>query len=261
MGKVTSLNEFDKLFDSVYPQQINLKSFDKKKELCPEIWKDNDLKKIIKKHLKSIAENFIDDLEMPDFKIKDIMFVGSMAGYNWSKYADIDLHILTDFSSLKKHGDKETLKKLFDLKKNDWNAKHHILIYGYPIEIYIQDTEESNASDGVYSIKYGKWVKIPHFSNEHIDRELVKKQASQYINIIDRIEELSNKSISKKQCAHLKDEIEKLHDEIVSGRRSGIASEGEYSAQNIIFKVLRRSGHLEKIRDIKTKLFDKIQSL
>lgn len=256
-----SINEIDKILDSVYPQQINLKSFEKKPVLNPRIWIHNNLKKAIRKHLEIIAVNFVKDFEMPDCKIQDIVMVGSMAGYNWSKYSDIDLHIIIDFDSLSKYGSHDLLKKYFDMMKNDWNSKHDILIYGYPVEIYVQDTKEKNESNGVYSIKYGRWIKIPSSKNVTIDRELIKKQASQYINIIDKIEELSKQNLTKRQCSILKREIKRIHDEIVNDRRSSLKKSGEFSAQNIIFKVLRRSGHLAKIRDIKNNLYNRINSL
>ena len=153
------------------------------------------------------------------------------------------------------------MKKFFDLKKNDWNQKHNILIYGYPVEIYIQDIDEVNQSNGIYSIKYAKWVKIPTSDGGEMDKELIKRQASQYINIIDKIEELSNLNLNKRQCSILKNEIKKIHDEIVKGRRETLPKEGEFGSANIVFKVLRRSGHLQKMKEIKTRLFDKINSL
>ena len=30
----------------------------------------------------------------------DILIVGSIASFNWSKYSDIDLHIITDFKAI-----------------------------------------------------------------------------------------------------------------------------------------------------------------
>ena len=122
---INSINEFEQIFDEVYPHQINLKSFEKKDILCPSIWQNADLKKIIRQHLKNIAMDFIEDFEM-NLIPYDIVLVGSIAGYNWSKYSDIDLHIILDFSRYEEQGSKETLKKLFDAYKNAWNLKHKI---------------------------------------------------------------------------------------------------------------------------------------
>ena len=170
-----SITEFDSIFDKIYPQQINLKSFASKDHLCPAIWKDNALRPIVRKRLISIARDFIENLDDNIVvHATDIVLVGSIAGFNWSKYSDIDLHIMVNYKSLEKYGTRETLKSLFDMKKNDWNAKHDILIYGYPVEMYIQGDDETNASDGVYSVKYGQWVKIPQGGSEPVHKELIK---------------------------------------------------------------------------------------
>ena len=255
------LNEIEQIFDKIYPRQINLKSFDKKDRLNPTIWSNGSLKKIVRIHLKKIANEFIESLEMPELKISDIVVVGSIAGYNWSKYSDIDLHIPVDFKSLSEYGTPETLKKLFDLKRGKWNDSHNVRIYGYEVELYIQDTSEENASDGIYSVKYDKWVHFPVGNNMQIDRELVKALAAQYINIIDKMEELAHKLKSVRACKVLYDEVDKIHDEIVMGRREGIAAEGENAAKNIVFKVLRRTGHIGKTNDLKIYLKDRIDSV
>ena len=78
---INSINEFEQIFDEVYPHQINLKSFEKKDILCPSIWQNADLKKIIRQHLKNIAMDFIEDFEM-NLIPYDIVLVGSIAGYN-----------------------------------------------------------------------------------------------------------------------------------------------------------------------------------
>jgi len=261
MPKLVSLNEVDAILDSVYPSQINLKSFDKKQDLNRKIWgSDNKLKKVIRKHLVAIANDFMDDFDM-GIKIDDIVFVGSLAGYNWSKYSDVDLHIMVDFSKLSEYGNPETLKKLFDMKKNDWNKQHDVLIYGYPVEIYVQEKNEENASNGIYSVKYDKWIKIPSSDDYELNKELIKTQASQYINIIDKIEELTGRLLTKRQCKILRDEVVKLNDEIIQGRRDAIAEAGEYAPGNIVFKVLRRSGHIGKLKEIKSYLFDKINTI
>ena len=148
--------------EEVFPEQINLKSFEEKSELNPKIWTDRcDLRKIVRQRLYEIGMNFIKNIDDMDIKVEDILFVGSLAGYNWSKYSDVDLHIIVDFEALRKYATPEILKQNFDRIKNDWNQKHQILIYGYEVEMYVQDINEENASDGIYSVKYGKWVKVP----------------------------------------------------------------------------------------------------
>ena len=94
-----------------------------------------------------------------------------------------------------------------------------------------------------------------------LNKELIKTQASQYINIIDKIEELTDRLLTKRQCMILREEVVKLNDEIIQGRRDAIAEAGEYAPGNIVFKVLRRSGHIGKLKEIKAYLFDKINTI
>lgn len=98
--------------DEISPEQVNLKSFDEKDTLCPSVFnlKTGDLKKVIRKRLIKIARDFISNIdEFPEIRIYDIILVGSLAQFNWSKYSDVDLHVVVDYSKLSKYGTKETL--------------------------------------------------------------------------------------------------------------------------------------------------------
>ena len=115
----------------VKPEQINLKSFEFKKELSPKIWKDNKLKKHIRQRLLDIANEFIETTDLDIIPI-DIVLVGSIASFNWSKYSDIDLHIIVDFKAL--NDNEELVKNYLYAKKCAWNDKHKDLkIYGYDV--------------------------------------------------------------------------------------------------------------------------------
>ena len=128
----------DELFDKLYPNQINLKSFEVKKSLNPRIWKNGILDSTIRKRLIEIAKEFITTIKIEKLPVIDIIMVGSSASYNWSKYSDIDLHILVDFSKIKDITNEDVLKDYFSCKKNDWNNKHEDLtIHNYPVELYI----------------------------------------------------------------------------------------------------------------------------
>lgn len=95
-----NLLEMDQLLDSVMPNQINLKSFDNKKDLNSDIWYNCKMKENIRNQLLKIAYEFIETLKIDWTEPIDIVIVGSIAGYNWSKYSDIDLHIIYDFSKI-----------------------------------------------------------------------------------------------------------------------------------------------------------------
>ena len=243
----------------ITPDNINLKSFDIKNELTPKIWVNNKLKENVRKRLLKIAQEFLDTTGI-DFIPVDIVLVGSITGFNWSKYSDIDLHIIADFSKL--NDDVELIKNYFMAKKCLWNDKHKDLtIYDYDVELYVQDVNEENASNGVYSIKYNQWVKIPKFAHASLKRNIIKQLSSFYINKINYYNDKFDELTSDRSFLLLESKVNYLYDLIVKGRKSSLAKEGEQAAGNIIFKVLRRSGHLGMLNDLKRKLFDKINSI
>ena len=257
-----NINELDRIFDEYYPEQINLKSFEEKDGLCPRIWDgEGRLKRLIRIRLWQIAMDFISNIDDMDIPVEDVVIVGSIAGYNWSKYSDIDLHIMVDFSALSDYAGPVVLKQNFDAKKNAWNEKHEILIYGYPVELYVQDVNDTNGTDGMYSVKYGRWLKIPKGGNELWDRTLIRTQSAQYLNQIDRFAVMAQECRSKTAARMILKEVEKVYDEIVKNRRYAIAADGEFAPMNIVFKVMRRTGAIQKMKDTKTLLYDKIRTL
>ena len=44
-------------------------------------------------------------------------------------------------------------------------------------------------------------------------------------------------------------------------RQAGLDAAGEFSVENMVFKVLRRNGMLERLSDIKTVAYDKSVSI
>lgn len=44
-------------------------------------------------------------------------------------------------------------------------------------------------------------------------------------------------------------------------RQSGLKTGGEHSVENLTYKLLRRKGYVTKLRDIKTKAYDKLMSI
>ena len=53
----------------------------------------------------------------------------------------------------------------------------------------------------------------------------------------------------------------KLFKKIVDMRRAGLEKEGEYSIENLAFKILRRAGIIEKIVNTFKELHDKLLTL
>jgi predicted nucleotidyltransferase len=211
--------------------------------LNPEIWNNDVLKTEVLEKLLKISTSFYKDTELTA-PIEDILFLGSTAGYNWTPTSDIDLHVLIDFSKIDEN--KELVKKLVDAYKNKWNEQHNLSINSHPVELYIQDINDVNRSQAVYSVLNNCWIKKPSYEDLTIDKESIKLKFKQYAEEIDKI-------INQDDVDGLKDMIKRLYDM----RESGLVSGGEYSTENLVFKLLRSKGYISKLRSNINKLVDK----
>lgn len=232
-----------------------IKSFTSKDTLNPKIWSDDTLIPKVRTRLIEISNEFIEFLGVPII-VDDIIFTGSLANYNWSEFSDIDLHVVCDF----KQFDEEMLplyQELFKVKKTIFNTNHDIKIYGYEVELYVQDSNEAHFSSGVYSVMFDQWIEKPKKENPRIDTVILKKKISHWTDMIDTIVENSD----LKEIDSLREYIQKFKDKLKKYRSSGLRNEGEYSIENLVFKYLRRSGHLEKLFNLENDLLDRTLSL
>lgn len=253
----------DNKINEVKSNEIDLSSFKPKKELNQKIWKDDDkINTKVRVRLLSIADDFIDSLNIDSKYIKDYLFLGSLANYNWSKYSDIDLHVLIDFKKINKNT--ELVKDYFDSKKKLWNEDHNELkIYGFQVELYIQDIKEENSSTGIYSLEKNKWIKKPDPNiNDPLDITKIKEKSADIMTEIDNLNKIYKKKKSIHDIEDISKKAKKLFDKVKKIRKDGLnTNKGEMSSGNIIFKVLRRSGYLEKLVDLKRNTYDKINTI
>jgi predicted nucleotidyltransferase len=258
------LNEIEELLNELddniskevkIPSDV-LNSFRIKENLNPELWDGDKLKSDIKKTLNKIANDFFETLKLPkSVKILDILFTGSLANYNWSKYSDIDLHILIDFSKL--NGNKDFVKNSFDSQKNMWNLKHDVTIHDYDVELYVQDIKEKLMATAVYSIVNDEWLEKPERENIKINKKEIKQKAEFFIDKLNTIKKEYDDDNFKKCIS----DIDKLKEKLKNFRKSGLEKGGEYSIENIVYKTLRRSNFLEIIDTYKAKSYDKLMSI
>ena len=234
-----------------------INSFKLQDELNPKVWDNEDtLNKEVREKLLAVATEFIDFLGVP-ILVEDIIFTGSLANYNWSKYSDIDLHIVADFSQFS--DDLLPLyEELFKVKKTLFNTDHNIKIFGYDVELYIQDSNETpTLSSGVYSILNNDWKNKPKKEKIKIDKNLIRQKSNQWMEIIDTALEAASDVTADDATEILK----KCKNKLSKYRVCGLQKGGEYSDENLVFKVLRRNGYIEKLINFKNDLLDKELSL
>lgn len=259
--KFTMNNESKYYINEVDAEDISLSSFKAKEDLNPRFWIDDKLNSRIRERLLDIAYDFIDELTIPDFKPKDIVFTGSLANYNWSRYSDIDVHIVVSFKSVYKKTD--LIDDYFKSKKEIWNQTHDKLkIYGYPVEISVEDADNPAVSSGVYSLIKNKWLKEPSdFDDARLNEKYIKDFAAKTMTNIDNVSKKISKEKSRSRLEEYGEKMLKLFKRLKNIRKEGLARSGEMSSGNIIYKVLRRAGYLDRIWDIVNTTYNKMNSI
>tara|TARA_R110002012_G_scaffold22991_2_gene78567 strand:+ start:9389 stop:10342 length:954 start_codon:yes stop_codon:yes gene_type:complete len=221
---------------------IDFSSLEAKEDLPTALWLGGNLKEEVQHRLTQLAHDFMEYLDL-DVEIKDLLLVGSMAGYNHSKYSDIDLHIVLDFSEIS--ADKELLRKYFMLAKSKWNRGRTVMLSGHDVEIYVEDVNDDRIPSAIYSVKVDEWVSEPSKEGLTIDYEGVTKKVNEKMDEVDELQTLYEDGEYKEAYQFGTD----LRSKLRNFRQAGLDKDGEYSNENLAFKVLRRSGILERMNE------------
>lgn len=236
-------------------EEVELSSFKIQDNLQEDIWEEEILNPEVKQRLIEIVEDFITGLEIP-VTIEDIKLTGSLANYNWSRYSDIDVHILVDFSKI--DDNIELVKAFFDEARMRWNDKHQIMVHDFEVEIYVEDVNEEHHSTGLYSIMEDEWIIKPERSEARIDFETAQKKAKDFSSRVESISQLIRKEEYEKALTR----IERVKAKIRSMRKAGLESEeAEFSPENIAFKILRRDEILLRLNDLKREAYDQLMTM
>lgn len=229
-----------------------IKSFYLQDHLNTTVWQDFKLDPSIRKDLLKIADDYIDFLEI-DVEIKDIILLGSLANYNWSNYSDFDVHLVFDFSEINK--DEELVQKYLDAKEKIWKFRHEILVAGYEVELFCQQADdEKEHVQGIFSLLKNKWVKKPSKVDFAPDEDLIKKKSRVIMNQIDEVVHDFEEDYSYQELA---DKCNRIMKKLKDNRQKGLDKEGEFSIENLVFKLLRRNGYIGKLLDLKSEIYDK----
>ena len=212
----------------IFHDQLNEKLFDSQGKMHDEI----------RLALLQIAKHFKDFIGVP-LQILDVTISGSNAAYSYTPYSDIDLHLVVKVSD-------EEQKELFDAKKNVYNAQHDITVKGIDVELYAQDSSQPHYSLGIYSILKDSWVSEPVKEQPDINSDDVRLK---YKNYRDRIREVL-KSEDKEVAKNAWDTIKRM-------RKASLEEYGEFAAENLVYKMLRNQGWIEKLTDHINNLTDK----
>lgn len=234
-----NLNELDNfsLNDAVYFHD----------KLNPALFNGDKLKNDVRTQLLVIAEDFVEHLGIPHLEIADITLSGSNAAYTYTSHSDVDLHILVDMTKL---NDDTVYKELFDAKKTVYNDTHNIFINGYEVELYVQDLNDPVISLGEYSILKNGWIKLPRKRRATVDQVATRLKYSK----LHKLGEYAMKSSDPEKIRNVLRTIKKY-------RQIGLDRGGEFSPENLAFKILRHKGIIKKLYNRLQEFHDKKLSL
>jgi hypothetical protein len=216
--------------------------------LSPAAWDEWTMLPDVHERLLDIAELFVDYLDLPDFDVDDVRLTGSLANFNWTKFSDFDLHIVTDYSKLNCDNIAEALYKA---KKTIWNDNHDITINGHDVELYIEDTAKPPHSAGMFSVLDNQWITKPGYMPPTVDKRAVDRKVQVMMDLITQTVRSAQNPNDYKQA------IEKVY----RMRQNGLEAAGEFSTENLAFKVLRNLGYIDNLRKGYDRFVDATLSL
>jgi hypothetical protein len=149
-----------------------------------------------------------------------------------------------DFTQISENRD--FVGDFFKLKKQLWADRLPIQVKGFDVEMYFQDAGEPHHSSGIYSLLKNDWIRKPIKKIINVDSADVQLKAADLMNNIEELEEEDGETFLKKH--------EQLKNKIKKYRQSGLDKNGgEFSIENLVFKILRNSGFLERMVEMKNE--------
>ncbi len=213
------------------------------RRLNPKIWNDDTLDLEVAAKLEDIAEAFQEFIGI-ELDVIDRTITGSNANYTWTEYSDLDLHLIIPGTPT------DAQRELFNAKKALWAEQHTITIRGLPVECYVQGEDEPHHSTGVYSLDQGKWLVEPKKIKPTLDDAAIEAKKDAVLSQIEQA--LLSKDLNK---------LRAVKDKITQMRKAGLERAGEWSVENLVFKILRNLGLIDQITEKIRELEDSELSL
>ena len=200
--------------------------------------------------LDRIGKEWAEFASIPKKAIKDVILTGGNANYNYTKYSDIDLHLVIDKEQI---DCPDVLDDYLQSKKQLWALTHDITVKGQPVELYAQDYKDPfRKGQGIYSLQSNKWLQEPTKYKINRNHPEVIRKVKDFMNHIDTL--IDSKSDDREAFKRLKGRLKGM-------RSAAIEKGGESAPENLVFKELRNRGYLDKMNDYLRNLEDKDLSL
>ena len=238
------------------------------KQLHPEFFTSEEkLNPMMEKTMKTMVNRFLAYMGIPRNHVKDILFKGSLAGYNYTPTSDIDLQIILRYNyeknPLRTQDDPEgkLLQRKYNKLRADYNKEHGLTLgkEKYPVEFFVH-TPKSNTKTGSssrWSLKNNDWVPgyKPIHSANIPEKNTVQKIMKQYYDKIkaayaDEIKQgFTRKAAAEAGLKVLKNLAIVDRNLALHGPNASLRADVE-SPENLAFKAIKRTNlvaYLEKM--------------
>jgi hypothetical protein len=219
-----------------FVEPINIHS-----RLNPLLWDGQVLKPQIRLKLLDIAHEFIKYIKLDELPLRDIVITGSNTALTYTKYSDLDLHIIIDMRAM--NAPREVIEQMFDAKRRLWNATYDISVKGIAVELYVEHSEE-HVEGTAYSIMEDQWRERQIKEPQKINQRAVQ---AKYNSIVRQLERVLTRSTRVEDLRDIMDSLKKF-------RQAGLDRYGEFSTENLVFKSLRNAGWIEQIAQRRQQL-------
>lgn len=243
-----------KLVEEIGAGRLRFTEAAEKKGLNPAIWSGDHPKPEVRENLLRIARDFLDGLKTHTFPPTDIILTGSNANFNWGPGSDLDLHLVGDLSKV--DNDKEFATEYFNDLTFIWNEHHDVEIHGAKVELYVQDKTAPLYAGGIYSLTKREWVRKPKHVEEP-DPKYIELKARPIMRKIDALLRASGTA----DPGALYKKLDALRERIKDGRKSALAKGGEQAVGNLVFKLLRKRGFIDRLITASRQAYDRALSL
>ena len=214
--------------------------------LNPKLWHNDRLRPEVRTALLKIARDFKEFVDVP-LRVQDIIIAGAQANYTYTKYSDLDLHLVVDYKRVP--CDRE-VAELFDSKRLLFKRDHDIKIYDIPVEPGVEDLNNPTVG-AAYSVLNQEWIKEPKANPPKYNPEELNRMVQVWETIL--ADAVQTGSLEK---------MRKVLTLMRRYRKLGLASDqGEFSTANLVYKSLRNSQTIKKLQTLIDKLHDQQLSI
>jgi hypothetical protein len=206
------------------------------KTLNPKLWTLGATLQVgIRELLLTQALEFCTFSGISQDRIVDIVMTGGNTNYNYTKFSDIDVHILVDRMDASKDF-------LFDRKRQWSDMKKDFTIEHYPVEFYIQnDHEHIPEGQGVFSLSSNRWKVLP----THLKTVDILSDPK----VLLKIEQYTHYIKTHLLRVGTREEITTFKERLHNMRQAGLERAGEFSFENVLYKELRNRQLVQRLND------------